>query len=166
MIRHPTTSTLFPYTTLFRSRGVREEAGARVEDSSALHGRRLAFPGHARCDEAARAKLRQVDEIEARDARPHAVELHAREAAALEGELEEPLALQDLEHEPRVLEVVGGERRRVLAVQSLDLRGGVGEVGREELAPPEDRARHGLEPVVHEAECVAHEGDGGEDYPS
>src|SRR5580692_11968098 len=44
MIRRPPRSTLFPYTTLFRSRGLRQVRGA-------LRGRAGPGPGHLRSEE-------------------------------------------------------------------------------------------------------------------
>src|SRR3712207_7269276 len=48
MIRRPPRSTLFPYTTLFRSAAVRADGGPRVDQG--LHRRGHGGGGHARRD--------------------------------------------------------------------------------------------------------------------
>ena len=141
------------------------EARHRLEERAALHLylRRVRRPSDARRDAAAPAQLRQVEPVEARDARPDAVERHARDEAALDGEAQEALALEDVDHEAGVLEVVGRERLGVLAPEARDLGRGVGRVLVDLLAAPEHRAGDGLEPVVDEAERVANERDAVED---
>src|SRR3712207_7884798 len=53
MIRRPPRSTLFPYTTLFRSRGARE---GRVEDARGAHLREGVLGGVATPDEPPESK--------------------------------------------------------------------------------------------------------------
>src|SRR3712207_7624028 len=49
MIRRPPRSTLFPYTTLFRSRDLAEAAGVSTDTITALEkGRRKAWPRNVR----------------------------------------------------------------------------------------------------------------------
>ena len=45
------------------------------------------------------AQLREIDEIEGGDARGHAVELHTAEQAPFDHEVDEPLLLDDVQHE-------------------------------------------------------------------
>src|SRR3712207_8289898 len=52
MIRRPPISTLFPYTTLFRSRG--QPVGVEGEQEAPGEGRRLAGPQHGRPEGPAR----------------------------------------------------------------------------------------------------------------
>src|SRR2546425_1406598 len=76
MIRRPPRSTLFPYTTLFRSRGDREDEGDRARDLAEHRGRahraedRLASrAAERRADVGALAGLQEHDpnDREARD---------------------------------------------------------------------------------------------------
>src|SRR2546430_6932378 len=45
MIRRPPRSTLFPYTTLFRSRAARRRGGDRADDLHPVPGRRAGWEG-------------------------------------------------------------------------------------------------------------------------
>src|SRR5947209_2322258 len=114
---------------------VRVEAWHRVEDEAADDAGvvplrrgpdRRGYPP-------ARSELAEVERVHGGDRRPHAVDLHAGEQAPLDGQLDERRLLEDGEHEARVLEVVGGEARRLLPVRLLDVGGAV--LRPEELAP-------------------------------
>ncbi len=138
---------------------LRWKPGLRIEQRPALHAGARALRVDARRDEAAPAQLRQVEQIEGRDRRADAIELHAREQAAFDAQVEQSLVFEDREHQPRVLAVVGAERRRVFAVQAQDLLRRVGGVAVEQLAASEHRLRDGLEPVVGQLQRVAHQRD-------
>src|SRR5438093_10271202 len=56
VLRRPRRSTLFPYTTLFRSRWERESSGRVVEASDALCTRRQKRPGFRRVHNASDAR--------------------------------------------------------------------------------------------------------------
>src|SRR5258708_8770396 len=56
MIRRPPRSTLFPYTTLFRSKGAGRESGAQLSEGNRLgcshrRGQRRGAPNHSRAAE-------------------------------------------------------------------------------------------------------------------
>ena len=110
------------------------------------------------------AQLGQVEQVEGGDARADAVELHAREQAALEREREQALVLEDVEHEPRVLEVVGDQGGGLFAIEALISAALSSTFGIDQLAAAEQRAADGLEPVVLEAHGVAHQRDPVEDH--
>src|SRR5213080_2348534 len=79
-----------------------------------------------------------------------AVALHPGREAPLDRQLDQPRALQDLEHQARVLEVVGGEAGGIVAVRGLDLRAAV--LGGEELPLADQQLGGGVEAVVLEAD--------------
>src|SRR5256885_6964647 len=56
MIRRPPRSTLFPYTTLFRSVGVVREESARVDGHHGCESRRASARKHGRARSAAAAR--------------------------------------------------------------------------------------------------------------
>src|SRR5437773_86615 len=99
---------------------------------------------------AARAQRPQVERVDGRDRRADAVELHPGREAPLDRQLDEPRALQDLEHQARVLEVVGGEAGGIVAVRGLDLRPAV--LGGEEFPLADQQLGRGVEAVVLEAD--------------
>ncbi len=129
------------------------EPGQRLEDVSArLRLGRVAREPHAGRDDAARSEPRQVQEVEGGDRGRHAVERHPGEAAALDGELDEPQPLEHLERQARVGTVVLDQALTVLLEQQQDrVRAAV---ARERLALAQHRARDRVEPVV----VHAHEG--------
>src|SRR6266498_1350531 len=75
MIRRPPRSTLFPYTTLFRSAVDRSQAGSRPEDVS----RALAQEGPASLDDPVRAH----NQLPAPLAAPRAIDLTVDDRAQL-----------------------------------------------------------------------------------
>src|SRR5947208_3396607 len=81
------------------------EPGARVEHEAAHDARpgALRRPHRGR-DSPARAQRPQVERVDGRDRRAHAVELHPGREAPLDRQLHQPRRLQYLEHEARVLE--------------------------------------------------------------
>src|SRR5207244_4014737 len=78
------------------------EAGARVEHEPAHDARPGALRrAHRGRDPPARAQRPQVERVDGRDRRADAVELHPGREAPLDRQLDEPRALQDLEHQAR-----------------------------------------------------------------
>jgi hypothetical protein len=108
---------------------------------------------NARRDATARTQLAEIERVDRRDLRAHPIELHAGHEAAPDGQLDELRALEDLEHEPRVGQVVGGEAHRIVAIGGLDLAAAVG--AGHELALPEQRLRRRFEPIVLEPDVGA-----------
>ena len=132
----------------------------RLHHGAPAHPIALALRVDGRRDVAAAAQLREIDEIEGGDARAHAVELHAAQQAPLDDEVDESLLLDDVQHESRVLAVVGHQRSGVLTVEPLDLGDAVPQRLVDELASAEQLTRGGLERVVVQRdERVAHERD-------
>src|SRR3712207_8121559 len=67
MIRRPPRSTLFPYTTLFRSARARAVAALRHERGQAVHGARHGAPGLGRVrDDLARRSEEHMSELQSR----------------------------------------------------------------------------------------------------
>src|SRR5436309_929677 len=110
-------SSLSPHASVVRSRGGR------------AHGRGVG---------AAPRKLHEVEEVERGDARRDAVEGHPREEAPLDGELDEPELLEDLQGQTGVGQGVLDEARRVLLEEAQDLARAV--AAREGLAFAQDLA--------------------------
>src|SRR5262249_8573921 len=107
----------------------------------------------ARRDAPAGPELAEIERVDGRDLRAHAVELHAGHEAPLHGQLDELRPLEDLEHESRVVQVVRRETRGLLSIGRLDLAAGLGPG--DELPLADERARRRLEPVVLEANVRA-----------
>jgi hypothetical protein len=101
-----------------------------------------------RRDAAATAELGEVERVHRGDLGADPVDLHPGEEAAAHRQLHESRALEDLDDEPRVVEVVRGEPRGVVPPGGLDLLAPT--LGVEELAAAEDGLRRGVEPVVVE----------------
>src|SRR5262249_58592954 len=91
-------------------------------------------------------ELGQVAEVERGDRGRDAVGRQPGQAAALDGQLDEPQALEDLQGEAGVVAVVLGEAGPVRLEPAEDLLGAVGP-GRG-LALAEHLARDGVEAVV------------------
>jgi hypothetical protein len=85
------------------------------------------------------------------------VERHSREQASLDRQVDQPLVLEDLEHEARVFPVVLDQRLRIVSVHSADLGGRIGRLAVDPLAASQDRPRDGIEAIVLEAQRVANE---------
>ena len=125
------------------------EAGDRVEDEPpGDHGALGVLDVNGRRHVAPRAELGQIEGVHRGDLRADPVDLHAGEEAPPDRQLDQPRALEDLDHEARVVEVVRGEAPRILPPRRLDLVAAV--LGGEELPLAEDHLRGGVEPVVVE----------------
>src|SRR5262249_53722496 len=108
------------------------ETGAGIEDEAADDAAALGVDRpHRWRDATARAERAQVERVDRRDRGADAVELHPRDEAPAHRELDQARALEDLEHQPRVLDVVRGEACGILAIGRLDLPAAV--PGAEEL---------------------------------
>ena len=90
----------------------------------------------------------EVKRVDRRDRGAHAVELHAGQQAPLDRQLDEPRLGKDIEDQPDVLQVVGGEPGPVAPVECLDLA--TPTFGPEQLAASEQGLRGGLQTVVVE----------------
>src|SRR5688572_24057130 len=115
---------------------------------------------HAGCHYPQRLEIAQVEKVERRDARRHAIGRHAGQAAAREGQRYQVQLVNDVMGEPRVGARVERERGKVLAIVVQDLAETIAHVALDGLAFAQHPACHGVERVViHSYEGAAEEVD-------
>src|SRR3712207_8043359 len=79
MIRRPPRSTLFPYTTLFRSRSAMDHLAARLNESYVVFMRELGLDPWRIREEYFRVKLGQLTEVQFLRSEEHTSELQSRQ---------------------------------------------------------------------------------------
>ena len=99
-------------------------------------------------DDATAFELGQIQKVERRDARCHAIGRHARQLTALERELHEVQALDDVEGESRIGARIAREGGKIMFVVMADLADTVAHFAGDSLAFAEDFARDGIERVI------------------
>ena len=92
--------------------------------------------------------------------------MHSRQQRALHREVEQAFLAEEVEDEPGIFQVVVDQRPGILAVEALDGLPLSGPVFVDPFAAPEDVLCGGFEPIVLEADGVAHERDAVEHHAS
>ena len=96
-------------------------------------------------------ETRQIQAVEGGHRTSDSIEGEPRELRPLEGEIEEVCFLEDGLNETAIFEVVSQEIPRGLAIKTLDLLDPILRLILDELPPPEQLTRDGIEPKVFEA---------------
>ena len=133
------------------------QSGLRIEQRAAPHMRLFARGVHRGRHNSAPPQLGQVEQVKGCDAGAHPVELHSAEAAALHAQIEQPLVLENLQGQPRVLQVVFGQGLGRFAPHAHNFLRRIGRVFGNLLAAAEQPLRHGLQAVIGEPQRVAHQ---------